>query len=101
MSTGMRNERGVLAYARREPGTANSEFFFNVGDNFVLDTDAGDPARDGYGYATFGRVLRGIEVLDAIHRLPTDAPAAVELVQGQILNETVRILRVRRLSPGP
>ena len=53
------NERGTLAYARREPGTANSEIFFNVGDNFVLDTDAGDPTRDGYGYATFGRVAGG------------------------------------------
>ena len=74
--TGIRNERGTLAYARSEPGTANSEIFFNVGDNFVLDTDAGDPTRDGYGYATFGRVVGGMEVLEEIHGLPTDAPAA-------------------------
>ena len=94
--TGIRNERGTLAYGRTEPGTANSEIFFNVGDNFVLDTDAGDPTRDGFGYATFGRVLRGMEVLDEIHTLPTDAPAARELVQGQILNEPVPIVRVRR-----
>ena len=72
--TGIRNERGTLAYARNEPGTANTEIFFNVGDNFVLDTGAGDPTRDGFGYATFGRVVRGMEVLDEIHRLPTDAP---------------------------
>ncbi len=95
-NTGIRNERGTLAYARGEPGTANSEFFFNVGDNFVLDTDAGDPTRDGYGYATFGRVVRGMEVLDAIHALPTDAPAATELVQGQILNDPVLIRTIRR-----
>ena len=94
--TGIRNERGTLAYARNEPGTANSEFFFNVGDNFVLDTDAGDPTRDGYGYSTFGRVTRGMEVLDAIHRLPTDAPAAREVVAGQILNDPVPIITVRR-----
>ena len=96
--TGIRNERGTLAYARSEPGTANSEIFFNVGDNFVLDTDAGDPTRDGYGYATFGRVVGGMEVLDEIHGLPTDAPAASEMVQGQILNEPVRILGARRVG---
>ena len=67
-----------------------------MGDNFGLDTDAGDPTRDGYGYATFGRVVRGMEVLDGIHRLPTDAPAASEIVQGQILNEPVRIVSARR-----
>ena len=96
--TGIRNERGTLAYARNDPGTANSEIFFNVGDNFVLDTDAGDPTRDGYGYATFGRVVGGMEVLDEIHGLPTDAPAASEMVQGQILNEPVRILGARRVE---
>ena len=94
--TGIRNERGTLAYARSDPGTANTEFFFNVGDNFVLDTDAGDPTRDGFGYATFGRVVRGIEVLDEIHGLPTDAPADSAVVQGQILNEPVEILTIRR-----
>ena len=98
--TRIRNERGTLAYARNEPGTANTEIFFNVGDNFVLDTDAGDPTRDGHGYATFGRVVRGMEVLDEIHGLPTDAPAYSEVVQGQILNDPVPIQRVRRLEPG-
>ena len=98
LDTGIRNERGTLAYARGEPGTANTEFFFNVGDNFVLDTDAGDPTRDGFGYATFGRVLGGMEVLEEIHRLPTDAPAASEIVQGQILNDPVPILSMRRVE---
>lgn len=94
--TGIRNERGVLAYARRDPGTANSEFFFNLGDSRVLNTGEGGPDRDGFGYATFGRVVRGIEVLDAIRMLPTDAPTEVEVVQGQILNDPVPILRIRR-----
>lgn len=94
--TGMRNERGVLAYARREPGTANSEFFFNLGDSSILNTDEGGPDRDGFGYATFGRVVRGIEVLDGIQQLPTDAPTDNEVVQGQILNEPVGILTIRR-----
>ena len=94
--TGMRNERGVLAYARRDPGTANSEFFFNLGDSGVLNTDEGGPDRDGFGYATFGRVVRGIEVLDAVQQLPTDAPTDNEIVQGQILTDPVEILAIRR-----
>lgn len=94
--TGIRNERGVLAYARRASGTANSEFFFNLGDSRVLNTGEGGPDRDGHGYATFGRVVRGLEVLDAIRQLPTDTPTEVEVVQGQILNDPVPILRIRR-----
>lgn len=96
--TGLPNERGVLAYARRDPGTANSEFFFNLGPNRVLDTGVDTPGRDGFGYATFGRVTRGIEVLDAIQQLPTDAPTEVEVVRGQILNDPVPILRIRRVE---
>lgn len=96
--TGLPNERGVLAYARRDPGTANTEFFFNLGPNRVLDTGVDTPGRDGFGYATFGRVTRGLEVLDAIQQLPTDAPTEVEVVRGQILNDPVPILRIRRVG---
>ena len=94
--TGTRNERGVLSYARGDPGTANTEFFFNLGPNRILDTDEGGPDRDGFGYATFGRVVRGIEVLDEVQAQPTDGPSASEVVRGQILTEPVRILRARR-----
>ena len=96
--TGLPNERGVLAYARRDPGTANSEFFFNLGPNRVLDSGVDTPGRDGFGYATFGRVTRGLEVLDAIQQSPTDAPTEVEVVRGQILNDPVPILRIRRVE---
>lgn len=96
--TGLANERGVLAYARRDPGTANSEFFFNLGPNRVLDSGVDTPGRDGFGYATFGRVTRGLEVLDEIQQSPTDAPTEVEVVRGQILNDPVPILRIRRIE---
>ena len=58
-TTGIPNERGTIALARLEPGTASSEFFFNLSDNPELDTGAGVTGRDGFGYATFGRVVRG------------------------------------------
>ena len=93
--TGIRNERGVLAYARRDPGTANSEFFFNLGDSPVLNGEGG-PDCDGFGYATFGRVVRRLEVLGAIRRLPTAAPTEVEMARGRILNDPIPILHLRR-----
>lgn len=96
--TGIPNERGTLAYARLAPGSAGSEFFFNITDNPVLDTGAEVPGRDGMGYATFGRVLRGMRVLEQIQALPTDGTTGMERLQGQILREPVAIQRVVRLD---
>ncbi len=99
--TGIPNERGSIAFARLEPGTANSEFFFNIQDNPVLDTGYEAERLDGEGYATFGRVLRGLRVLERMQRLPSDAPTAIEILQGQILEEPVAIRRAYRVeSPG-
>ena len=96
--TGIPNERGSIAFARLEPGTANSEFFFNVQDNPRLDTGYEAEGLDGEGYATFGRVLRGMRVLERIQRLPSDAPTAIEMLQGQILEEPVTIRRAYRVE---
>ncbi len=96
--TGIPNERGTLAYARLAPGSAGSEFFFNLTDNAVLDTGAEVPGRDGQGYATFGRVLKGMRVLETIQTLPTDGPTDMERLRGQILRAPVRIHRVVRVA---
>ena len=99
-ATGILNERGTIAYARLEPGSANSEFFFNVQDNPVLDTGYEIESLDGYGYATFGRVLRGLRVIEKIQQMPSDAPTPIEIVQGQILEEPVEIRRAYRVMPA-
>ena len=96
--TGIPNERGSIAFGRLEPGTANSEFFFNLRDNPMLDTGHKSEGRDGHGYATFGRVLRGMRVLERIQRLPADAPAPIEMLQGQILEAPVLIRRAYRVD---
>ncbi len=98
LDTGIGNEMGVIAYARLAPGTAGSEFFFNVSDNPMLDTDAGTPGRDGFGYATFGRIVHGMDVLRRVHQMPTNAPTDIEVVRGQLLDEPVLIRSVRRLE---
>ena len=66
---GLQNLRGTIAMARTgDPNSATAQFFINVNDNAGLDQAN---ARDGEGYAVFGRVAEGMEVVDAIRALPT------------------------------
>lgn len=61
---GLNNVRGTVAMARTsDPNSATSQFFVNVVDNAFLDADN---ARDGQGYAVFGRVIEGMDVIDQI-----------------------------------
>ena len=94
--TGITNDIGTISYARGEPGTAASEFFINLTDNYMLDS--GDTSRnpDGQGYTAFGRVLRGFDVLREIQQQPTDAPVEFEVVKGQIMSDPVMITRMYR-----
>lgn len=65
---GLKNRRGTIATARTsDPHSATSQFFINHKDNPNLDY----PSFDGWGYAVFGRVTSGLEVLDAIASVPT------------------------------
>ena len=66
---GLKNERGTLAMARRgDPDSASAQFFINVVDNPNLDY----PKPDGNGYAVFGKVVEGMDVVDKIRAAPTD-----------------------------
>ena len=63
------NLRGTIAMARTsDPNSATSQFFINVRDNHFLDASQ---AQDGYGYAVFGRVISGMQTVDAIARVKT------------------------------
>ena len=67
---GLSNLRGTIAMARtRDPDSATAQFFINVVDNRNLDHTA--PTQRGWGYAVFGRVVAGMEVVDAIRAVPT------------------------------
>jgi peptidyl-prolyl cis-trans isomerase A (cyclophilin A) len=66
---GLKNERGSIAMARTmDPNSATSQFFINVVDNPGLDAEN---ARDGNGYAVFGHVIQGMEVVDQIKAVKT------------------------------
>ena len=65
---GLKNLRGTIAMARRaDPNSATAQFFINHKDNPSLDY----PQPDGAGYAVFGKVTKGIEVVDKIAQVPT------------------------------
>ena len=65
---GLKNARGTIAMARTgEPHSATSQFFINVKNNTSLDY----PSFDGWGYAVFGTVTKGMDVADAIVSVPT------------------------------
>ena len=66
---GLKNTRGTVAMARRgDPNSASSQFFINLVDNARLDY----PNPDGNGYAVFGKVVEGMDVVDKIKAAPTD-----------------------------
>jgi len=65
---GLKNERGTLAMARTaDPHSASSQFFINLVPNTFLDY----PSRDGWGYAVFGKVVKGMDVVDKIGKVAT------------------------------
>ena len=66
---GLDNTRGTVAMARTsDPNSATSQFFVNLADNTFLNAAN---ARDGHGYAVFGRVIEGMDVVDKIKAGPT------------------------------
>jgi peptidyl-prolyl cis-trans isomerase B (cyclophilin B) len=67
---GCKNDRGTIAMARTsDPHSATSQFFINLEDNAFLNHTAKTP--QGWGYAVFGKVVAGMEVVDQIAQVPT------------------------------
>jgi cyclophilin family peptidyl-prolyl cis-trans isomerase len=88
-ANGLKNVKGSLAMARTSaPHSASSQFFINHKDNSFLDY----PGQDGWGYAVFGRVVKGIEVVDKIAAVQTGVKAGMSDVPVQ----TVAIVSARR-----
>ena len=69
-NNGLKNKRYTLAMARtNDPHSATAQFFINVADNAFLDHTA--PSSQGWGYAVFGQVVQGQDVVDAIKGVKT------------------------------
>jgi len=87
--TGLAHVDGTLSMARDGPDTATSDFFVCVGAQPALDF-GGKRNPDGQGFAAFGRVVSGMDVIRRIHGAPA---------KGQSLAPPVRILEAARLRP--
>ena len=93
-NNGLKNERGTVAMARTsDPHSATAQFFINVNDNDFLNHTA--PNAQGWGYAVFGKVTDGLDVVDAIRKVKTgnagfhqDVPAEdVVIEKASVLEE--------------
>lgn len=87
--TGLRHVDGTISMARDRPDTATSDFFICIGDQPALDY-GGLRNPDGQGFAAFGRVVMGMDVVRRIQHAPSE---------GQTLKPPVKILRARRAGP--
>lgn len=89
---GLKNARGTVAMARTpDPHSATAQFFINHKDNAFLD----HPGQDGWGYCVFGKVIDGMETVDAIAAVPTG------IVRGKrdVPKEAVVIEKAVRVQP--
>ena len=104
--TGLRHLDGAISMARFTPDSAVSDFFICINDQPELDY-GGQRNPDGQGFAAFGRVIDGMDVVRAIHAQPSDGQsleppvAIVRAIQtapsdGQSLSPPVPIIRIRR-----
>jgi peptidyl-prolyl cis-trans isomerase A (cyclophilin A) len=91
--TGLSHVDAAVSMARAAPGTATADFFVVIGDLISLDAqpDGGDP-----GYAVFGHVIDGMDVVRAIFNQPRSPSAGQGVMQGQMLATPVKILTARR-----
>jgi len=87
-ATGIKHADGVISMARNEPGTASTEFFICIGDQPSLNF-GGKRNPDGQGFAAFGKVTRGMDVVRAIQALPETG----QYLQKHVLIREIKVIR--------
>ena len=97
--TGLKNVAGAISMARLGPGTAQADFFILLND--IQGFDAGDPSGDADGYAVFGHVVEGMDVVRKIYAAPLSATKGTGAMKGQMLDPPVRIMKAARLARPP
>jgi peptidyl-prolyl cis-trans isomerase A (cyclophilin A) len=94
--TGLHNLAGTISMARLEPGSAKADFFILVSD--MPGFDAGGPGGDPDGFAAFGQVVEGMDVVKAIWGSPVSATKGDGPMKGQMLDPPVKILKATRVK---
>jgi len=97
--TGILHKAGTLSMARYAPGTATGDFSIMVSDQPGLDAqpDSADPEAKA-GYAAFGQVVEGMDVVKAIYAAPISETEGEGILRGQMLAKPVKIITARRLA---
>ena len=90
--TGLSHVDGAISMAMAKPGTAAGDFFVVVGDLKSMDAHDADP-----GFAVFGRVIEGMDVIRRVLLAPTSPTEGVGVMKGQMLAPTIRIASARRV----
>jgi peptidyl-prolyl cis-trans isomerase A (cyclophilin A) len=91
--TGLKNVAGTIAMANAGPGTARADFFIMTTDVPSFDATADQP-----GFAAFGHVVEGMDVVKAILASPVSATKGDGPMKGQILDPSIKILKVARVK---
>ena len=92
--TGLTHTDGAISMARLAPGTATADFSIVVGDMTGLDAKPDDP-----GFAVFGRVVEGMDVVKTIWNSPRSPTKGEGVMKGEMLEPPVKVLTVRRVAP--
>ncbi len=95
--TGLRHKAGTISMTRNAPGSATSDFFICASPAAYLDAHPGAPG-DNQGFAAFGTVVKGLDVVRKILALPTGGEAANPSMKGQMLDPPAPILSIRRVG---
>ena len=93
VKAGLKNDTGTIAMARTSnPNSATAQFFINLADNGFLNS--GDPRGDGNGYAVFGKVVSGFDVVTKIAKTPTGrgGPFASDVPRDAIVIESMTLV---------
>jgi len=98
--TGLSHVDGALSVPRFALGSARGDFTIMVGDQKYLDAGPGS-AGDGQGYAVFGRVVDGMDVVRRILAAPTSPTEGEGVMKGQMLSPRITILTARRVQATP
>lgn len=93
--TGLKHEAGTISMARSEPGNAMGEFFITTAAMPTMDARGAEP-----GFAAFGKVVEGMDVVRRILAAPTVPDAGRGAMRGQMIREPVRIVSAKRMPEG-
>ena len=95
--TGLSNRDGAITMARNAPGTADADFFICIGDMSGLDAHPSG-AGDNLGYAAFGRVVEGMDVVKQIFAAPISPTKGIGFMKGQMIAAPIKIIAASRVK---